>query len=287
MAQEYTIKITGEDNFQLEKKISPLQLAKILSLIILPSLEATSKEERLYTPSDPSAQVTTNATIIPTLTAREFLNEKNPKTIAHKITTFLLYFQETQQDPVSVEDIKRMFEDVREPLPTHFTREFDIVSRNGWISKNSEGKYYITSAGETAVNSNFSQLNIRKSSHRRTNGGKKAQLVVRGEVENLNIEPTLDGISNYWKLNKGDKILWLLIAAKRQEIVSLNMKEISVLAHKIGDRIDPKSITALTGTHVKNGRLHIPIKNDVRVFDILIPGIEYLKPENVSENKAG
>src|SRR5258706_12589064 len=104
-SKNYQIKITGE-NFNLDHQITPLQLAKIISFLLLPIAGSSEEDTSVKIASaNESTNLPNNSTIISAMRAREFMNEKNPKTIPQQIAVYLLYFKQTQQDPVTIEQL--------------------------------------------------------------------------------------------------------------------------------------------------------------------------------------
>lgn len=273
----YNLKISG-DNFSHEQKIDGMQLAKIISFLLLPMSNLTRSED-----TEIPVSITDSSPKIQHLSAGEYINDKNPTTNPEKIAVFLLYIRETMlQEVASREEIIDLFERARQVMPKNFKRDLDKAISFGWVDYSKEnGKYRLTISGEEAINTGF-KTKIRKVGKKKNGSGKKISVEISDNVLNLEVKPNIEGVKDYWSLTKGERIIWLLLQAKLQNIESLNLKEIEKLSAKMNDNIRQKDIPALIESQNKKGRVHSTLSSsNIRILKILQPGIDFLK-SNVS-----
>lgn len=103
-------------------------------------------------------------------------------------------------------------------------------------------------------------------------------VTIRGEVDNLQVDPVSEDLGNYWGLKKkSERLLWILAYLQKKGIESANQKEISLIAKKLGDDIPTKGITSLLDPHKKGGRIAPSLEGTVRTLRILKPGLDYIK----------
>lgn len=271
--ESFLIKITGQD-YHFEQKIDSLQRSKIVSFLNIPSQPSITPVE-VY---DENLPVVVSSNNTSSYSPSEYLLQKNATTNPQKIAVFLMYVEDVLfQASAGKEQIKDLFEKSKQNMPTNFTRDFDQAIRFGWISGASDGgKYYLTVTGRSAIEKGFSVIdnkNRRTVNHK--NVKKKVKTEIREEIEKLDVNNS-QNLKEYWKLNKGDKILWLLTVADNQGITDVNFKELSRLATKKHDNILAKSITALLSSHEKNNRVVSPLVGNVRKLKILKLGIDYI-----------
>lgn len=275
----YTIKILKE-GFTFEQQIDELQKAKIITFLNIPSVTtplegAVASPITVTSPTEESVQIPSKASSGNSVVSpREYILQKKPISNSQKIATFFLYLEEAFLLPsVDKDQVKELFVTARESMPQNFSRDFDSAIRSGWISPaNEQGKYYLTTTGRQVIENGFKEI-IKNISHKSSKGGKKVILSIRSEVEGLDLSNT----ERYWALkSKGDRILWLTAKALEAGISDLNLKELSRLAEKIHDNIPQKSINALIAFNEKNGKIAMPLINDIRVLRILKPGIDYI-----------
>jgi hypothetical protein len=275
----YTIKITGE-KFSFEQNISEIQKAKIIAFLNLPSdIPLEDKDSNSYE-SEQTKAIPISRTPNGSTSPAEYILEKNASTNVEKIAVFLMYFEDVLlRVSVRKEEIKGLFESTKQIMPKNFTRDFDKAVGIGWVSQaNEQGKYYLTNTGRKAVLNNFmnvgttsSTISIKRKVHK-----KKLISQVRDEVENLDVKN--DG--NYWKLSKGNRVIWLTFQAELKGIKNLNLKEISRLADKQHDNIPAKNIFSLTVRQEKDGLISLSPENNITVVKLLQKGIDFIKNYN-------
>lgn len=111
-------------------------------------------------------------------------------------------------------------------------------------------------------------------------------VLVREGLEALHIDPVSSLYGNYWTTKaKSDKLMWILAVLSENKFESINQKEISFVAEKLGDNIPKKSITSLLESHKKGGRIAPSLAGTVRTIRILKPGLDYVK--NLQSNNVG
>lgn len=113
---------------------------------------------------------------------------------------------------------------------------------------------------------------------RRTKSNFSSPVLVRKEIETLHFDPVSSLYGNYWTTKaKSDRIMWILAVLSENKFESINQKEISFIAEKLGDNIPSKSITSLLDSHKKGGRVVPSLMGTVRTIRILRPGLDYVK----------
>lgn len=128
-----------------------------------------------------------------------------------------------------------------------------------------------------------SQQSNKNKAKRRTKANLFSPVLVRKELEALHIDPVSSLYGNYWTTKtKSDRLMWILAVLNENKFESLNQKEISFIAEKLGDNIPKKSITSLLNSHKKGGRVAPSLMGTVRTVRILKPGLDYVKKSTVS-----
>lgn len=123
-----------------------------------------------------------------------------------------------------------------------------------------------------------SQLTIKQHAKKRTKTNFSSPVLVRKEIDTLNVEPVSALYGNYWTTKtKSDKLMWILAILNENKFESVNQKEISSIAEKLGDNIPRKYITSLLESHKKGGRIAPSLLGIVRTIRILKPGLDYVK----------
>lgn len=274
--KKYVLKISG-DKFSHEQEIDNIQKAKIISFLMLPDSNLIPINKSIPTQEGGSHQAISPNSI--RITSREYINEKNPATAPQKIAVFAGFLKDIKkQEFFTKEDIKQQFEEAKESLDlNNYNRDFNITLKKGWLSKNTKGEYYLTGTGENGVKNNKFERSTKRGIYKKRNGQKKSSSTIRKEIENLEITPSVPGYKYYWKLNKGDRVLWILAQAHDKGITDLSSKEISALSEKLSDLIESKQITALVASHIKFERMYPRVINNIKVLKISQPGIDYIK----------
>ena len=138
-----------------------------------------------------AAQPTTPGSVIapipmegegPALSLREFMDSVLPKRNPDKLTAIAVFLKRHRAMPTFMRaDLTKGFEDAAEPMPGNLGRDVKWAVKNGWIAPSSEeqGSYYVTSAGEQAVEGRFPPDLLKKTGvergKKRTNSGKKGE----------------------------------------------------------------------------------------------------------------
>ncbi len=157
-----------------------------------------------------------------------------------------------------------------------------------YIYDEGEGQYSLTDFGLQAIKEKFTSSNDEVISSRKNRRGGiiPGKKMVSEEVKNLPMQATgQNNLPDYWKLtSKGQRILWLLAYAQKNNIDGLTTSEIDSLGSRLRDSIEAKNINPLTTGLYKKGYL----TSHQGKYRILQPGIDFLKswrPENQgSEN---
>lgn len=142
---EAKISITGSGmSFE---SIVPIELAnKILNLCISPS----GKPGITGGVGDEDS--------IPAQSLSEYKNTLNPKRNPDKILVAAGYlFLARGRANFTPDELPTLFEEMGEPVPANFTRDFKWVKRSGWIapSSSSSGSYFVTETGKKVLKEGF------------------------------------------------------------------------------------------------------------------------------------
>lgn len=155
----YRLTLKG-DGITVERDISEVLAKDIIAMILGGgTLQASPKFPTSSTviPQQNHGQQQ-NSSGTPRKSLREYLNEvgarKNPQKIL-AIAGYLVKF--TGKEIFSIADIKPQFKVASEQVPANLTRDFQIVSQNGWIAQDhAERKmFFITRTGLDALDNRF------------------------------------------------------------------------------------------------------------------------------------
>ncbi|MCL2037849.1 hypothetical protein FWG95_02495 [Candidatus Saccharibacteria bacterium] len=104
-------------------------------------------------------------------TPREAIDEANAKTNPERIVVFAKFLHDNDgKDSFTADEIKPMFQRVRETTPKNLSRDMATAIRNGWLDEIDKGVYIYTNAAKVAISDKFSQ---KISATRRTKKSKK------------------------------------------------------------------------------------------------------------------
>lgn len=95
----------------------------------------------------------------------EYMNRHVPQSNFDKILTLAGYLKEKQRkESIHLNEIKILFRESGEPMPSNFSRDIKRVIRNGWLAKDPQkrGNYYITNTGLKLLSSDFSKKSVNK-----------------------------------------------------------------------------------------------------------------------------
>ncbi len=148
-----TIKLQGE-GITFEDKISKELVPQIITLC----MSAQKKIENPFAAFSFEAAAPVKKGI--RVSVVEYMQRRNARSNFEKILSFAGYIKDIQERDVFYgNEIKSLFRDAREILPSNFTRDFNTVISNGWIHKDTENPdgYYITQTGLKALESGFSE----------------------------------------------------------------------------------------------------------------------------------
>lgn len=225
------------------------------------------------------------------MTPRQFINQAGAKTNVQKIAVIAKYLKDQGREVFVRSEIVEEFRRAGEVSPKNIGRDIKEAVIAGYIceSPDQTGEYYLTNEGEEAVMGKFVMGKEGKKSKPKTK---------RVKSTNPSAEPTdtslkalvftskIGGIPPYWDMKKGDRIHWILFAAKAQKVDELTNKDIEYVAKELGDNIPSGNVDALSSVNRKQSRLH----KKGRMYRILQPGIDHLQglltaKENGKESK--
>jgi hypothetical protein len=264
------IKITIEgEGLSYEGKTDLFKASQILAFLS----SAVGDKERL-----PATTRSLSVTYPNTTSPREAIVASGATTNPEKITVLADYCASLQNHaPVTRQEVKMHFGKAGERIPRNFNRDWKEAVTLGYICEDPEQKdhFYVTSSGRFAIENQFNQeakskTTRRKSPKRNINKGKKG---IAPEVEALEISLQWPGVLNYFDLNKGQRILWILAYADNQGIAALSPAEVEVLSGKLKDSIPARSFSALTEAIFKKGLI---TRSGNDKYKILRPGLDFL-----------
>lgn len=209
-------------------------------------------------------------------TPRQVLIESKAKTNPQKIVVLGHYYSvlhNTETFPVS--ELRMLFGKIGESVPKNLLRDLKVAARDSYIYEVNPGEYLVTENAKELIQKGFSDIELTKrASTRVTNKKGINKKIISEDVKKLEVMNTFEGLPNYWdaNLNKGERILWLLMFAEKNNISLLSTADIEYMASCLRDDIPTKSFTALTGKIFKDGYI---TKSGDR-YKILQPGIDYL-----------
>ena len=177
-ASTIQLKISGP-GIQFEHEISGQQTSAIVSFVLgsTGQLLQSNPPRPGINPSPAPSPASAGSQ----LSLREFLNEHEPKRIPEFIAAIASYLKSHRNvNTFTKKNLTDAFEEAQETQPANLGRDITWTGKNGWIAPKSGQKdtYYITSTGESAVNSKFPAEIRRKTKvnlgSRRTKKPKKA-----------------------------------------------------------------------------------------------------------------
>jgi hypothetical protein len=147
----FSLKLSGE-GMNVEQQIDQRSALQVLQVVMgggLPAPVAVAANDAAPAQAAPGVA----------LSLREYLDKHNAKMKPDQIATIAQYVCDVEGQPdFGREDIKSRFITAREPLPSNFSRDFNIAIERGWIAPvlNKRDRLYVTAKGAQAINSNFS-----------------------------------------------------------------------------------------------------------------------------------
>ena len=228
---EVTLTITGQ-GLNFEKGINLSQAGQIMAFI--GNQEDLGQAKTPYTSQQKNSQSSLLLGSNNGPAPREFLEEHGAKTYPQMILTLGKYYLEhragSDEQEFGSKEIQELLREAKQPPSTNLSRDFGRAAAASWITEGKgKGKYWITQTGEKALQSNFVGAQKRE----RRGGAKLGDQALRSEILNLAIIPKMEGMPDYWSLKeKKLKILWILGAAHKLNIESLQSAEINHIASK-------------------------------------------------------
>jgi hypothetical protein len=152
----YHIKLTGH-GFSLDREI-PEDLASRITMIVLSGGKsdqppADSRGGRGGAASGGSG----SGAAIDGRSIREVLNASKATKITQKMTVIGHYLLETEsgKQTFSLAELKKGFENAKEPFGKNPSRDINKAIKLGWIAEKDKDSYYITGTGIQAVENTF------------------------------------------------------------------------------------------------------------------------------------
>lgn len=198
----------------------------------------------------------------PKASPREAIDESKARTIPQKIAVLGKYL--TDRDGVqtfTAVGIREALKNSGESIPANLNRDFKEAVRSNFICEDGDGEFYVTQNGHNSIRDQFSSGGTKSLKPKKRSKAKGRKIgvptVMSEKVSNLNITDKFAGMPDYWNLKDGkaQRIMWLLMYAKKHEIDSLTFKEIAYLASKLNDDIQTGAITALLSKAVKSNQV--------------------------------
>jgi hypothetical protein len=203
---------------------------------------------------------------------KDIIIESNAKTYPQKITAIGRYIHEQLgQKTFTLQELRIVFKKMGDE-PTNFVHDLNKAVELQYIIcvDATKEEYELTDKGNEAIEKGFIGEMTKKSL------GTKRTVVSKGtrdEVNALHTVSTLDGYPDYHNLpTKGDKILWLLEYALKNNIKELTPAEVDSLSTKLRDQVEQSGFTALNARNMKKGYV---LKNKDG-FQIQKRGTDYL-----------
>lgn len=146
--EQFELKLWG-NGVNIERKVSHLIAAEIMSLVLGARAAATQEKQASGAEEDSSPQ----------LSLREYLDKVKAVRKPDQIVAIGNYITSHEAQPTfSRDDVKILFASAKEPMPANFPRDFGVAIKSGMIASahQKSGHFYITKTGIHAVERNFS-----------------------------------------------------------------------------------------------------------------------------------
>lgn len=179
----YRVIIEGP-GVRIEREVADEVGRQLVMAVMANSESAGSVATTAARPTTPSSTVAPIALEGegPALSLREFMDSVLPKRNPDKLTAIAVFLKRHRAMPTFMRaDLTKGFEEAAEPMPGNLARDVKWAVKNGWIAPSSEepGNYYVTSAGEHAVEGRFPADLLKKTGaergKKRTSSGKKGK----------------------------------------------------------------------------------------------------------------
>lgn len=155
----YRLTLKG-NGITVERDISEVLAKDIIAMILEGNTLQASPKSPISSPAIPQQNYSQqqNHSNAPRKSLREYFNEVGAKKNPQKILVIAGYLVKFMGKEIfSIADIKPQFKVANEPIPANLTRDFQIVSQNGWIAPDhAERKmFFITKTGLDALDNGF------------------------------------------------------------------------------------------------------------------------------------
>lgn len=273
MSNEDAVKLTMTGKLSYDDDITVVQAAQIIAYL-----------HSGTTPTSSVGPVAGNGEVIGVeaserrrvaLSPRDVLVSSGAKTNPEKIVAFALYVErQGDKDTFTVDDVKPLFRQAREPAPGNLSRDLDTAIRLNWVAASSEkGEYYVTDVTANVLESGFDSIRpgrggsakakAKTAPSRRT---RKTAIPTPEAFKGIEITPIIDGYINYHKVKtKTDKYLWAVNAAKLWGVEALANAEIVWLTDQLGECISSADLTGYYRPNQKRGYVNKNTEGKTRV----------------------
>lgn len=270
--EESDTKVTISGSVQYERTVTALQAAQVIALIESGSTLSSPGEritQRVPIEQDSEAGAPENP--------RDWIDESGAQTNSEKITALAGYWQETNSISVKIEDLKKLFVQVREQVPGNLHRDVTAAVKAGWVMEDPTGGYRLSRRGEDVLLKGFrgGATSPRRSNSKATNGGgqrkssgQRKKLEVPAAFAGFETLPsTIEGMPSYQNMKKNyDKLLWALLLAKEQGIGGLSNQEVVWLTDYLGEAIPSNQVSATFDSANKKGYVNRAMSdNSIRI----------------------
>ncbi|OII00515.1 hypothetical protein [Curtobacterium sp. MCBA15_005] len=238
------ISITGKVSY--EDEISVAQAARIITFLNSDEGEAVSSDG-LDGPAvgfvEPDRQSSNRKKVE---SPRDAIAISGAKRNPEKIVALGAFVLQDGGDTFKAEDVKAQFRRARENAPGNFSRDLSQAVSAGWIAEEGAGEFYLTTKVDGIFDDGFSFAGGSKTrAPRKTAKAQKAKSKPEIFAGLDEFASTMDGFPPYSKMkfNK-DKLLWVLLYAKKHGVKGLANKDVEWITDHIGDGIPNGQITA-------------------------------------------
>lgn len=271
MSNEDTVKLTMTGKLSYGDDITVVQAAQIIAYL-----------HSGTTPTSPVSPVAGDGKVTGVAASerrrvasspRDVLVSSGAKTNPEKIVAFALYVErQGDKDTFTVDDVRPLFRQAREPAPGNFSRDLDAAIRLNWVAASSEkGEYYVTDLIANVLESGFDSIRSGRSGSTKpkttpSRRPRKTAIPTPEAFKDIEITPAIDGYINYHKVKtKTDKYLWAVNAAKLWGVEAVTNAEVVWLTDQLGECISSADIAGNYRSNHKRGYVNKNAEGKMRV----------------------
>jgi hypothetical protein len=247
-----TIAIAGKVVYQDE--ITVAQAARIIAFLNAQEVEAPAFSDPLVGPSKAEASPTKVGN------PRDALEMSGARTNPEKIVALGAYVLQDGGETFKAEDVKTLFRRARETAPANFGRDLSAAVAAGWLAEDQPGEFYTTNRVQGIFKGDFTfpkgrtGSTTRSSANARATSGAKPSRARASRASGGRAKPesfkdidefpmTMDGFPSYARLkSRGDRLLWVLLFAKRHGIAGLAARDVDWLTDHQGEAVQAKHV---------------------------------------------